>query len=565
MSDEVASSSTNSLAGLLAGAAVAQLIVVALAHRVGGFSVHVLGVRVSLHDTRKPLLIALGLLAAAALLAPDAILRARRRVDAIPLRARGALPWLMGSAAALAIALLKVKQHLVLQTSAFDLAIQSSVAWNTSQGRLFFDAVQGMNYLGDHFSPIHLALASLYRAWPSPLCLMVLQSAGFGLAGVAVYRLALRHCGSISVALPAMLLFLLNPYLHEISAFDFHPVALGVPIFLWLLDCLETGRMTAFVLLALTAATVEETLLPPLAGVGMYVLFLYPRWRWLGLGLAACAAGLFVVELGLLMPYFLGEDRLTHLHRYANLGGSLGEIVATVGRDPLLVVRELVTPAEKPRALGALLLSVGLLPLLAPLQLLLALIPILQVQLTSYEVQWRFSLQYSATALPFLAFAAVHGLARVRRVLVRQERKRAFLEPRAAARLWVVVAVAAVLAGPGMLPEYLMEWSPARVAAAHRILADVPPDESVCASQAFVPHLVNRPRVSMLRPRGDGTPELDDAAVVVVDARVDEWGAFPFPLEQYHAAVDHLRRSPEYVLVREDEGMLLFRRLPARH
>ena len=110
-----------------------------------------------------------------------------------------------------------------------------------------------------------------------------------------------------------------------------------------------------------------------------------------------------------------------------------------------------------------------------------------------------------------------------------------------------------------------MEWSPARVAAAHRILADVPPDESVCASQAFVPHLVNRPRVSMLRPRGDGTPELDDAAVVVVDARVDEWGAFPFPLEQYHAAVDHLRRSPEYVLVREDEGMLLFRRLPARH
>ena len=147
MSDEVASSSTNSLAGLLAGAAVAQLIVVALAHRVGGFSVHVLGVRVSLHDTRKPLLIALGLLAAAALLAPDAILRARRRVDAIPLRARGALPWLMGSAAALAIALLKVKQHLVLQTSAFDLAIQSSVAWNTSQGRLFFDAVQGMNYL----------------------------------------------------------------------------------------------------------------------------------------------------------------------------------------------------------------------------------------------------------------------------------------------------------------------------------------------------------------------------------------------------------------------------------
>lgn len=418
MSDDAASRSTNRLAGLLAGAAVAFVIVIALAHRIGGFTVHVLGLRVSLHDTRKPLLLVLGLLTAAALLAPDAILGARRRLDAMPLRARRALPWLVGSAAALVISLLKVQQHLVLQTSAYDLAIQSSVAWNTSQGRLFFDAIQGMNYLGDHFSPIHVALAPLYRLWPSPLCLMVLQSAGFGLAAVAVYRLALRHVGSVSAAFLAMLLFLLNPYLHEISAFDFHPVALAVPIFLWLLDCLETGRMTAFVLLALTAATVEETLLPPLAGVGLYVFFLHPRRRWLGLGLAVCAAGFFVVELGLLMPYFLGEDRLTHLHRYANLGGSIGEIVAAVCRDPLLVVRELVTPAEKPQALGALLLSVGFLPLLAPLQLLLAVIPILQVQLTSYEVQWSFSLQYSATALPFLVFAAVHGLARVRRVAV---------------------------------------------------------------------------------------------------------------------------------------------------
>lgn len=560
MAEEVASERTKRLASLLAGAAVAYFTVIAVAHGAGGFTVDVLGLRVSLHDTRKPLLTVLGLLTAAALLAPEALLGARRRLDAISRRAPRTLPWLVASVAALVISLLKVKQHHVLQTSAFDLAIQSSVAWNTSQGRPFVDTIQGMNYLGDHFSPIHVALALIYRVWPSPLCLMVLQSAGFGLAAVAVYRLTLRHVGDVSVALPAMLLFLLNPYLHEISAFDFHPVALAVPIFLWLLDSLESGRMTAFVLLALAAATVEETLLPPLAGVGVYAFFLQPRRRWLGLVLAVGAAGLFVVELKLLMPYFLGEDRLTHLHRYANLGGSIEEIVVSVWRDPLLVVRELLTPAEKPGALGALLLSVGFLPLLAPWQLLLAVIPILQVQLTSYEVQWRFSLQYSATVLPFLAFAAVHGLARVRGVLVRQQQKRAFVSPRAAARLGVMVAVVAVLTVPGMLPQYLTEWSPVRVAAAHRILAEVPPDASVCASHALVPHLVNRRRVAMLRPRDDGTPELSDAAIVVVDARVDERGAFPFRLEQYQAAVAYLRRSPEYALVREDEGMLLFRR-----
>ena len=48
------------------------------------------------------------------------------------------------------------------------------------------------------------------------------------------------------------------------------------------------------------------------------------------------------------MPYFLKEDHLTHIGRYANLGGnSLDEIVHAILQNPLILFREMVIPFQK--------------------------------------------------------------------------------------------------------------------------------------------------------------------------------------------------------------------------
>ena len=82
---------------------------------------------------------------------------------------------------------------------------------------------------------------SLYFLWENAATLLILQSVGIGLASIALYLLTLEKLAQKWLAPVMAILFLFNPYLHRISTFDFHPIALAIPIFLWMLYCLEKG------------------------------------------------------------------------------------------------------------------------------------------------------------------------------------------------------------------------------------------------------------------------------------------------------------------------------------
>jgi uncharacterized membrane protein len=551
---------------VLLGLAVVQLVVVpVLVLATGGFATELLGQRVSLHGVAKPLLVGLSLLLAWAVLAPGQAGLVKERLDRAPERARTAVAWGIGTTAALALSFAKLTQHAVFQTGAFDLGLQASVAWNTAYGRPFHDSVQEMSYLGDHFSPVHLGLAAVYRLWPDARSLLVAQSIALGLALVAVCRIAGRHLGAFSWAVLVTVLFAFNPYLHRVSAFDFHPVALAIPLFLWLLERIDGGGRVSVALLAVLAATVEETLLPPLVGIGLYVAWVRRDLRSTGLAIALGAALLFAVEVGVLMPYFLGENRLTHIHRYANLGRDLGDVLRTIADDPLVLAREWVSPPDKVAELARLLASFGFLPLLAPLALAMALIPIAIVQVGHYRPGWAFEGQYAATALPLLAFAAIHGLVRLRRIVspLHAWRRRAS-SPEAATRaaaLGIALALAWEVAGS---PRYVRPWSAEHVAAAKRMVASVPPGVSVCAAQYLVPHFADRAGVTMLRPDGRGGVELDDAEAVLIDTRADDRRAWPFTADELREAVPLVLADPRYRVVQEAEGLVLLRHFARR-
>ncbi len=265
------------------------------------------------------------------------------------------------------------------------------------------------------------------------------------------------------------------------------------------------------------------------------------------------------------MPFFLGENRLTHISRYANLGGdSLGEIAWSLLRDPFLLARELATPVAKLQSLGWLLLSVGFLPLLAPSRLALAVIPVLVLLASNYEGQWRFRFQYSATVLPFLFYATIGGLSRFENLL-RQLRQRW-----PGARLAVVPGVlCAVLIGLGLRelrmgrPNYFARGLSGSYKASLRdLLAAIPPRVSVCASQNLVPHLADRPEVSLFGRDGPGNLDLRDAEYVVLEDPSAR--AFRLSPEEYASASDGLLRSPRYRLVAQNEAGRLFARVAAK-
>ena len=527
----------------------------------GGFTTELLGMRISLSGLKKSTVITMAFIAVWLLLSKDAITKIAKLVayiEDLSLERHKTIAYLLGLVAAIYLSLLKVKQHFVFQTTAYDLGLQASVAWNTIHGRLFHESLQNSNYLGDHFSPIHLAFAPLYFVWENAATLLIIQSIGIGLASTALYLLTLEKVHQKWAAIIMTILFLFNPYLHRVSAFDFHPIALAIPIFLWILYYLEKGQRISVIVLCLLASTVEETLLPPLIGLGIYMSIFHKDFRRIGYSIAILATIYFVLELKVAMPYFLKEDRLTHIGRYANLGGnSLDEIVRALMHNPLILFKELVLPFQKMISLILLFLSVGFLPLFAPQTLILLLLPIVPIVVSNYAPQWTWQGQYSATTLPFLFFGSVYGLNRLHPLLNRLWARWGSFSGISAARIACFLVLMLFSYNFYSSPSYVGKWSRTHVEAITSFVKEIPPTASVCATYNIIPHLINRQHVVMFGTLSGNALDLRNADYLLIDTQSSGW---PLSKEEFPQVVAAVYQSKAYILFKERDGVVLLKR-----
>ncbi len=101
--------------------------------------------------------------------------------------------WALGAAAFAALA---ISKHLALNSHAFDLAVFDQVLWNTAQGRPFASSIMDTvtNLLGNHFSPIILALTPL--GWVGDARgLLVIQALTLTGASIPIYLIARDRFG----------------------------------------------------------------------------------------------------------------------------------------------------------------------------------------------------------------------------------------------------------------------------------------------------------------------------------------------------------------------------------
>lgn len=461
-------------------------------------------------------------------------------------------PYWIGFWIAALLSAAKILQHLQFGTRAYDLGIQGSVAWNTAHGHWFYDSVhlQG-NYLGDHFSPFYLLISWPLRVWESPIFLLILQSVGIGLAAIALYRLAYRKFESAILATGFCLLFFLNSYLHRVSAYDFHPIALAIPIFLWMLDCVELGRRKGAFLLVLLAFTIEETLIPPAVGVGVYLACFHPHWRRFGLFLAIGAVGYFLLTVKVFLPYFLGEDRLTHIGRYSNLGGnSFEEIARAVLSNPLILLKAMLTPLEKIPALLKLFGSVAFLPLLAPKRLFLLAPGVLLFIIGNYEHQWRYHFQYSAILLPFLFYAALEGWNRIVRLMGHFASIRTIPWRKSVGMGISGFAILIIFALHR--PSYFAFRSFEELKPIYAMMERIPKRASVCTNTHFLPHLIDRHQIHQLDSRCEAQYFLLHSDVKKIPT------VWPASEEEYQKRFDQIKNSDRYRILEQWQGIYLF-------
>ncbi|MGW2557673.1 DUF2079 domain-containing protein [Streptomyces sp. NPDC001514] len=485
------------------------------------------------------------------------------------------LPWGWAAGLFLLYATVAVRRHQLLRTTGYDLGIFEQAVRGYAQLGAPVVPLRGggFNLLGDHFHPLIAVLAPLYRLWPSPLCLLVAQSALLAVAVVPLARWAARVLGRRAAHVVA-LGYGASWGIASAAAFDFHEVALAVPLLAYALEALGRQRWGRAVAWAAPLLLVKEDLGLTLAAVGAYIAW---KGGWQGgrkggagkgarrLGVATAAAGLIgsAIEIKLLLPAFNSGVGYAHGRILADGHSSL---LATLAFAPLDALR----PDAKAMTLVLVFAPGALVALRSPLSLLA--VPTLAWRMLSEQgFHWGTAFHYSAVLMPVVLAGLVDALSRYR----------ASDHPLAArhvrASLVTVIAVTAV-----MLPSFPLAQLAQRatwrttphVEAARSLLQRIPDGATVAASNRLAPQLTSRCEVvlfptwpvdgQLYQYPKKGLPR-PTAEWIIHDRRAPEaWpyrtGHWPYPAEQQLAELDAAKRSYGYEVVAERDGITLLRR-----
>ncbi len=439
-------------------------------------------------------------------------------------------PWRIWAASALwaALSAYKVAQHLTFNTGAFDLGFRASILYNIAfHGRIWNSLTTGHGFSG-HFHPISLALAPLYRVFPSPLLLSVMAAGSVAASFFLYLELADRNGLDRwrMAALAAM--FLINPFLHQVLARDFHPEIFAIPLGLLFFVLLDSGRTALATLTALSLLTLKEDMGLLVLALGLDALF---RKRW-SAGILLTVVGVVWLPLTLLviMPHFqtAGAAELLSFH-YQVLGSSAREVLSEVVSKPWLVVNQVFGRSRT--MLTLVLLAASAWPAIIRPESMLAL-PLLFAHLASdYPHQMDLTWQYSAGILPLLFYATIKGARRL-----------------TSPWFWLLIIPAipaAILRFPDPFPEGV---DVAKVRARRALIEMVPSGASISVSNGLASHLVNRPEVVLY-------PRIGGSEFVLVDLEGNI-----YPAGWVSRMQDFQDSTSAYQLQAEEQGVFLLRR-----
>jgi uncharacterized membrane protein len=406
-----------------------------------------------------------------------------------------------------------------------------------------------LSRLGVHVDPILALFAPLWWLWPSPDMLLVAQTVAISLGALPAYRLAERRLGSERAALGFALAYLLYPPVQWLTIDEFHPIALATPLLLWGIDLLDRDRLLAFAGVALLAIATKEE-------VGLVVALL-GGWYWLrrrdrrGLGIAFAGAAASIVAIAVIVPHFR-HGHSAFFSRYSEVGGSPGEIARSALTRPWHLVA-IAFDARGVTYLLDLLWPLAFLPLAAPL-LAAAALPELAINLLSAtKTQTSIHFHYTGAVLPVLFAASIVGAGRL-------AQRRGIPAERIALAAVALALFANYRLGPLPIWRFVpggqqLQSRAAQVSAhdrvAARAVALVPAHDPVSVSNSMGAHLSARRRVLSF-------PYVLDARWIVVDERLPGYADRQAPLA-YAQRIAQIRRNPNWRLVFEEDGVLVFR------
>ena len=143
-----------------------------------------------------------------------------------------------------------ILRYYSLDATAWDLGVHLQALNNAFSAKPFYSSLLGESLMGQHFQPFAYVILIFYKAAPSPITLLVIQSFFLAFAGFFLYdisnRILRKMYGNNKLVqiFPALLTFsfLISPFTFSPVLFDFHYLAL-LPFFYFLtIDSFLAGK-----------------------------------------------------------------------------------------------------------------------------------------------------------------------------------------------------------------------------------------------------------------------------------------------------------------------------------
>jgi uncharacterized membrane protein len=391
----------------------------------------------------------------------------------------GREPYLLAAMLFVAYAAVSVGRYRRLGTRSYDLGIyeQTVRAYAHFQAPIVELKGPGYNVLGDHFSPVTVLLAPLYRVFPSPVTLLVVQAALFALSAVPVTRAATRMLGRAR-GLALGVAYGLSWGLQNAVDFDFHEICFAVPLIAFSLEALLGRRWRAALLWGLPLVLVKEDQGLTLAVVAAVVALRARRHgasRVVPYALAVSAFGALATLLAftVIIPSFNTAGTSDYLSKVGGDGPLEGLDVK------IRTVLWLVIPTS------------GLLALRSPV--VLAALPTLGWRFVSSDHNyWGTGWHYSAVLMPMVFLALVDALPGARQSSRPWLRSYTLHLPAAVLAASVALTTTLPL---GTLTEASAYRVPAEVRAVEKLLGTIPDGSTVESNIGPISRLTSRCRV----------------------------------------------------------------------
>ncbi len=282
------------------------------------------------------------------------------------------------------------QQYNRMDSFIFDLGFFESVVRDYAQGHLPEVPLTDTTNAALHFSPILALLAPLVLVVSSPLTILFAQAVAVAAGVVPLMRAA----GAGWIAWVVAVSYGLSPGFGALIGFDFHEVALAVPLLSLSMAAMLRADHRAAVLWALPLILVKEDLGLTIAALGVVVLVRGSR-RWGAFAMVFGAVS-FLTIIALVLPALNGDT-----------GGFADKYAPSGPSEALRILAD--GASSKVRTVLFLLIPTGFLALRSPMLLLVAVPTFGWRFLSDRQTYWDPWYQYDAVLVPIAVAAMIEG------------------------------------------------------------------------------------------------------------------------------------------------------------